>query len=66
MGIGGALAFGCSVGQGITGVSALSLHAVLSLAAILAGGWWGVKRLETGRLLPWPGRTTAPGLPSAG
>jgi uncharacterized membrane protein YedE/YeeE len=66
MGVGGALAFGCSVGQGMTGVSALSLHALLSLAAILAGGWWGVKRLETGRLLPWPGRSTATGLPSAG
>jgi uncharacterized protein len=69
MGLGGALALGCSVGQGIAGVSTLSLHALLALGAILAGGAWGVKALETGRLLPRrPGRRAgaAAALPSHG
>ena len=30
----------------------MSLGSWLALASILAGGWWGVKYLETGRLLP--------------
>lgn len=56
MGAGGALAGGCTVGQGVAGVAALSPVAVLALAAILAGAAWGVKYLETGRLLPRPAR----------
>ncbi len=56
MGAGGALALGCTVGQGITGVSTLSLHALLTLPAMLAGAWWGVRSLETGRMLPWLAR----------
>jgi uncharacterized membrane protein YedE/YeeE len=59
MGVGGALAGGCSIGQGVTGVSALSIQALLALAAILLGGAWGVKYLETGRLLPRLGRAGA-------
>jgi uncharacterized membrane protein YedE/YeeE len=59
MGVGGALAGGCSIGQGVTGVSALSLQALMALAAILLGGVWGVKYLETGRLLPRLGRGAA-------
>jgi uncharacterized membrane protein YedE/YeeE len=53
MGVGGALAQGCTIGQGLTGVATLGLGSWLALAAILAGGWWGVKHLETGRLLPF-------------
>jgi uncharacterized membrane protein YedE/YeeE len=52
MGTGGAMALGCTIGQGLTGVSTLSLGSWLALAAILAGGWWGVKYLETGQLMP--------------
>lgn len=52
MGVGGALALGCTIGQGLTGISTLSLGSVLALAGMLAGAWWGVKHLETGRLLP--------------
>ena len=52
MGCGGSLALGCTIGQGMTGVATLSLGSWLALASILAGGWWGVKYLETGRLLP--------------
>lgn len=53
MGVGGALAQGCTIGQGLSGVATLSAGSWLALAAILAGGWWGVKHLETGRLLPF-------------
>lgn len=38
MGIGGALALGCSVGQGMTGVSTLALPSFLAAAGIFAGG----------------------------
>ncbi len=62
MGCGGSLAMGCTIGQGLTGVSTLSLGSWLALAAILVGGWRGVRYLETGRLLPAFGRagTTMP------
>jgi hypothetical protein len=52
MGCGGSLALGCTIGQGLTGVSTLSIGSWLALVSIMAGGWWGVKFLETGRLLP--------------
>ncbi|MDP1613044.1 MAG: YeeE/YedE family protein [Sulfuritalea sp.] len=37
MGIGGVLSMGCTIGQGITGVSTLALGSVLTLMAIIAG-----------------------------
>ena len=37
MGIGGVLSMGCTIGQGITGVSTLALGSILTLAAIIAG-----------------------------
>jgi uncharacterized membrane protein YedE/YeeE len=37
MGIGGVLSMGCTVGQGITGVSTLALGSMLTLVAIVAG-----------------------------
>ena len=37
MGFGGVTAMGCTIGQGITGVSTLSLGSFLALAAIVAG-----------------------------
>ena len=37
MGFGGVLAMGCSVGQGLTGVSTLALGSLLTFAAIVAG-----------------------------
>ena len=37
MGFGGVTAMGCTIGQGITGVSTLSLGSFLALASILAG-----------------------------
>lgn len=37
MGVGGVTAMGCTVGQGLSGVSTLSLNAFIALAAIVAG-----------------------------
>ncbi|MBI3524568.1 MAG: YeeE/YedE family protein [Betaproteobacteria bacterium] len=37
MGIGGVLAMGCTIGQGVTGVSTLALGSMLTLAAIISG-----------------------------
>jgi hypothetical protein len=45
MGVGGVTAVGCTVGQGLSGVSTLSLGSLLALAAILGGGWLGVRYL---------------------
>ena len=46
MGFGGILALGCTIGQGITGMSTLALGSVLATLAIIAGGVAGVKYME--------------------
>lgn len=46
MGVGGVMALGCTVGQAITGVSTLALGSFLTFAAIVAGGFQGLKLLE--------------------
>jgi uncharacterized membrane protein YedE/YeeE len=46
MGIGGVLGLGCTIGQGITGVSTLAAGSFLTLLAIIAGGIAGVRALE--------------------
>ena len=38
MGVGGVTAVGCTVGQGLSGVSTLAVGSLLALAAIMAGG----------------------------
>lgn len=43
MGFGGVTAMGCSVGQGITGISTLALGSLLTFAAIVLGGWLALK-----------------------
>ena len=48
MGIGGVMALGCTVGQGITGMSTLALGSLIALLSILAGGFFGMKYLEEG------------------
>jgi uncharacterized protein len=52
MGVGGVTALGCTVGQGLSGVSTLSLGSFIALAAIIAGAVlalryqiWRVERL---------------------
>jgi hypothetical protein len=50
MGFGGVMALGCTIGQGITGMSTLALGSVLALLSILLGGVYGMKYLEEGSL----------------
>lgn len=37
MGVGGVTALGCTIGQGLSGISTLSLGSALALAGIVAG-----------------------------
>ena len=48
MGIGGVLALGCSVGQGLTAFSTLTFSAPIVLAAIFVGAAFGLRRLIQG------------------
>lgn len=50
MGAGGVMALGCTIGQGITGMSTLALGSLIAWLSILAGGYLGVKYLEQGTL----------------
>ncbi|MBR0824327.1 YeeE/YedE family protein [Bradyrhizobium manausense] len=43
MGIGGVMAFGCSIGQGLTGLSTLSLASLVAVAGILLGTTAGLR-----------------------
>ncbi|MBV9563336.1 MAG: YeeE/YedE family protein, partial [Bradyrhizobium sp.] len=43
MGAGGAMAYGCSVGQGLTGISTLSLSSFVAVAGILLGTAAGLR-----------------------
>ncbi len=51
MGVGGVTALGCTIGQGITGMSTLSLGSLLAWLSILAGGVLGMKVLEQGSFM---------------
>jgi hypothetical protein len=42
MGIGGVVAFGCTIGQGISGLSLMAAGSLLATVAIVAGGWLGL------------------------
>jgi uncharacterized membrane protein YedE/YeeE len=46
MGVGGVLALGCTVGQGITGMSTLAIGSLLALVPIIIGGVYGMMYLE--------------------
>ncbi|MGB8814274.1 MAG: YeeE/YedE family protein [Paracoccaceae bacterium] len=48
MGIGGVIALGCSVGQGITAFAALAWSGPVTLAAIAAGAVFGLRQLIAG------------------
>ena len=48
MGIGGVVAMGCSVGQGVTGFATLAWSGPVTLAAIAAGALVGLRRLIAG------------------
>ena len=51
MGVGGVTALGCTVGQGMSGISTLALGSVLALLAIITGAFAGFKAMERGFLL---------------
>lgn len=46
MGFGGVVAMGCSIGQGVTGVSMLSTGSFMAVAGIVAGAWLAVRWQE--------------------
>ncbi|WVN41404.1 YeeE/YedE family protein [beta proteobacterium MWH-UniP1] len=48
MGFGGVVAFGCTIGQGITGLSLLALGSLLATLSIVAGAWLGLRWIERG------------------
>jgi uncharacterized membrane protein YedE/YeeE len=43
MGVGGVTAMGCTIGQGLSGLSTLSLGSFLALAGIVLGGVLGLR-----------------------
>ncbi|MBI1243963.1 MAG: YeeE/YedE family protein [Alphaproteobacteria bacterium] len=51
MGIGGVTALGCTIGQGLTGISTLAAGSVIAVLAICVGGYAGFKYLEEGTLV---------------
>lgn len=51
MGFGAVTSLGCTVGQGIGGISTLALGSIIALVAIIAGGFTGFKMMERGILL---------------
>ncbi len=52
MGAGGVMAFGCSIGQGLTGLSTLALASFVAVAGILAGSGLGLRGALRVRPLP--------------
>ena len=52
MGVGGVTALGCTVGQGLSGISTLSLTSIVAVASIIAGAvaalryqFWRLERM---------------------
>jgi len=52
MGVGGVLAIGCTVGQGLTGVSTLAFASVLAISSIMISGFFTAKYLGKKDQLP--------------
>jgi uncharacterized membrane protein YedE/YeeE len=48
MGAGGVMALGCTIGQGITGMSTLAFGSLIAWLSILGGGYLGIRYLEEG------------------
>ena len=48
MGVGAAVALGCSIGQGLSAFSVLSFSAPVTLASIFLGAWLGLQQLIAG------------------
>ena len=58
MGAGGVLAMGCTVGQGLTGLSTLSLGSVLAALSICIGGLLGARLVEASVDMDVPEKST--------
>ena len=65
MGFGGVTALGCTIGQGLTGISTLAVGSILALGAIVAGSvmavkyqMWRIERTEA-RAVAAPARATS-------
>lgn len=65
MGFGGVTALGCTIGQGLTGVSTLAVGSILTLGAIIVGSvmavkyqMWRIDRMEA-RAVAAPARATS-------
>lgn len=50
MGMGSIFALGCTIGQGMSGVSTLSINAFLTVAAIAFSAWLGIRYLIEGEI----------------
>lgn len=61
MGVGGVLAMGCTIGQGLTGLSALSLGSLLAALSICIGGFLGARLTRTSADGPGQGVWAATG-----
>lgn len=48
MGTGGVMALGCTIGQGLTGLSTLAIGSVIAFTGIVVGGILGMKYIEEG------------------
>ncbi len=53
MGVGGAMAYGCTFGQGLAAFSTLSASPLIAVTGMLVGCVWGIRALEAGT--PWGG-----------
>lgn len=53
MGAGGVLAWGCTFGQGLSGLAVLSVTAPVAILGIFLGCLWGIRAFEAGGV--WPG-----------
>ena len=63
MGFGGITALGCTIGQGVTGVSTLSVGSVIAIGSIVLGGRLGLYWIvERGRSVPNPVLANAVGV----
>jgi hypothetical protein len=43
MGVGGVMAMGCTIGQGLSGLSTMGVTSFLATAGLVAGGWLGMR-----------------------
>jgi len=50
MGVGSILALGCTIGQGMSGVSTLSVNSFVTVAAIAFSAWLGIRYLIEGEI----------------